>query len=306
MRVKRINNISPPEDSTVTVKMCGNVAEVKYNQHGNYKQRIKKVNKGEYVNLATGEVKKFKCSQNRLESKRTLKESLNRLRDYINTNVKSVNRCRWLTLTYKEIMKDPARLYADFKAFSRKCRKRYGHYEYIVACEYQRRGSLHLHCILIFEKSAPFMPRDEVAEMWGQGFIDVRKLKNVTDVGRYLTAYIGDMPLAEMGRLPMNKQAGRIKEVEVEEGGERVKKAVVKGARLALMPPGMNLYRISRRIKPPTVMYMSCKQAEDWLRGWEMTYQTTYKLTDEGRGFESVVSTMYYSKALGEKQKKIN
>jgi hypothetical protein len=296
MRVERINNIAPPCDATVALKVCGNVAEVKYRQSGNFKQRTKKLDKENYVNLATGEVRRFQHGENRLSGKRSLKESLTRLRDYINTNVVAVSRCRWLTLTYKDLMTDSAQLYLDFKSFSRRCRRRYGHYEYIVAAEYQRRGSLHLHCVLIFPQTAPYMDNKEVAALWGRGFVCVRKLSSITDVGRYLTAYLGDALVEELPCLPSNTRIGKMKTVEVTEGGTRVTKAVVKGARLSMMPPGFHLYRVSRGIKPPTMMYMSCKQAEERLRDWAQIYQTTYRLTDAERGFASIVSTCFYNR----------
>jgi hypothetical protein len=294
MRVERINNIAPPCDATVALKVCGNVAEMKYNQSGNYKQRIRKLDKENYIDLATGEVRKFQHNSNRLDGKRSLKESLTRLCDYINTNVACVRNCRWLTLTYKDLMTETQRLYTDFKAFSRRCRKRYGHYEYIVAAEYQRRGSLHLHCVLIFPQAAPYMDNKEVATLWGRGFVNVRNLSSITDVGRYLTAYLGDALVEELPYLPRNTPKEKIKTVEVAEDGIKVTKAVIKGARLAMMPPGFHLYRISRGIKPPSIEYLSCAQAEERLRDWAQTYQTTYRLMDEERGFASIVSTCYY------------
>jgi hypothetical protein len=296
MRVERINNIAPPFDVTVALKVCGNVAEIKYNQSGNFKQRIRKLNKESYINLATGEVRNFQHNSNRLDGKRSLKESLMRLKDYINTNVICTKNCRWITLTYKDLMTESERLYTDFKAFNRRCRRRYGHYEYIVAAEYQRRGSLHLHCVLIFPQTAPYMDNKEVAALWERGFVNVRKLSNITDVGRYLAAYLGDATVEELPYLSCNTPQGKMKTVEVKEGGKKVTKAVIKGARLAMMPPGFHLYRVSRGISPPSIEYMSCAQAEERLRDWAQIYQTTYRLTDEERGFASIVSTCYYNR----------
>lgn len=45
------------------------------------------------------------------------------------------------------------------------------------------------------------------------------------------------------------------------------KKAVIKGARLALYPPGMNLYRVSRGIKRPKVEVMKRDEAEKRIEG---------------------------------------
>jgi hypothetical protein len=299
MIIEKIDNIAPPDEAIVAVKMCGNVAEVKYTQHGNRKPRIKKNDKDTYTVLRTGEIKQYQHGESRIDDKRSLQESLTRLRDYINTNVTDTKKCRWLTLTYKEVMSDPVRLYNDYKAFNRRCRKRYGHYEYVVAAEYQKRGSLHLHCVLIFNKNAPYMDNRTVAELWNNnGFVNIRKLRNVNDVGRYLTAYVGDAFLDEIGRLP---DGAMVKMVEV----AGASKAVVKGARLALMPPGLNLYRISRGIKPPSVSRMTSADADNFLSDWALTYQSTYRIEDEGREFQNVVSTSFYNRLLGLKEKRL-
>lgn len=175
-----------------------------------------------------------------------LRESLGRLKDYLNANVTDVSKCRCITLTYKSVMSDSERLYCDFKIFNRRCRKLYGHYEYITACEYQKRGSLHLHCVFICDSKAPFMKNSEVAKLWGQGFVNIRKITNVNDVGRYLTAYVGDAFLSDLERVPDDVQREHVKTVEVKENGSTVEKTVIKGARLALVPPGFNMYRISK------------------------------------------------------------
>lgn len=305
MIIEKIDNVAPPENALVAVKMCGNVAEVKYTQSANCKARIKKIDADSYVVVATGEVRQFQRGETRLDDRQSLRESLSRLRDYLNTNVVAVSKCRWITLTYKELMTNTERLYRDFKEFNRRCRKRYGHYEYIVAAEYQGRGSLHLHCVLIFDKVAPYMANKEVAKLWGNGFVNIRKLTGVDDVGRYLTAYVGDAFFSELERVPDGLQREQIKNVEVEENGVQVKKTVIKGARLSMMPPGFNLYRVSRGIKPPTVSCMSCSQADSLLQDWALTYQKTYRLSDDNRGFSSVISTSYYNKMLGLADKKL-
>lgn len=303
MIIEKIDNIAPPDNAIVKVKICGNIAEVRYTQRGNQTARIKKIDKNSYVVLSTGEVREFQRGKSRLDDKQSLKESLSRLRDYLNTAVTDIKKARWLTLTYAEQMSDPERLYNDFKAFNRRCRKRYGHYEFIAANEFQKRGSLHIHAVLVFDKAAPFMDNKTVSDMWQQGFVNIRKLKNVSDVGRYIGGYIGDAPIGELGQFPAGVQAGQIKVVDLKKGRKKSSTAVIKGARLSLMPPGFNLYRISRGIKPPTVSLMMNADADYMLRDWALTYQGTYRLADESRGLNSVISTAYYNRLLGLKEK---
>jgi len=71
----------------ISLKKCGNIAELTYlsrrNQHGT----IKKLSKDEYILLSTGEVKQFQHGENRLDNAAAAKISLRKLRDYINTNL---------------------------------------------------------------------------------------------------------------------------------------------------------------------------------------------------------------------------
>jgi hypothetical protein len=309
MIIEKIDNVSLPDDAIVKVKLCGNIAEVKYTQSANAIPRIKKIDKDRYVVLATGEVRDFKHNQTRKDDLLSVKESLERLKDYLNTNVTNVRNCRFLTLTYKEEMTDPNRLYADFKAFNRKCRKRFGHYEYIVSAEPQRPrtqdglGVWHLHCVFIFAKKAPFMENETVSEIWGNGFVNIRAIRNVTDVGRYLTAYLADMPVDDIGKIPAEIKANQIKNVEIKEGDRVVNKAILKGFRLIYYPTNFNLYRISKGVRKPSTMRMTSIEADTMLSDWAMTYQTTYKIVDADRGFDNIVSTMHFNKLLGYKEK---
>lgn len=309
MLIEKIDNIAIPDEALVKVKICGNVTEVRYTSRANREQRISKIDKNTYVVVATGEVKEFKHGESRKDDLLSVKESLGRLRDYLNTNVVDVKCCRFLTLTYRDEMTDPARLYRDYKAFNRKCRKVYGHYEYIVAAEVQRprspggMGVLHLHCVLIFDGKAPFMDNKTVAELWGQGFVNIRAIRNVTDIGRYLTAYLTDLPLDDLGKIPADLKPGQLKIVTVNADGAKVEKAILKGYRLKYLAAGFNLYRVSKGIKPPVTKLMISVDADSLLSDWALTYQSTYRITDETRDFESIVSTSQYSKLLGKKQK---
>ncbi|MDR0326586.1 MAG: hypothetical protein LBI19_10910 [Oscillospiraceae bacterium] len=309
MTVEKIDNIALPAKADVTLKLCGNVAEIKYVQHTNSKPRIEKIDKDNYVVLGTGEVREFQHTESRKDDLQSVKESLGRLRDYLNTNVVNVKYCRFLTLTYRDEMTDPARLYRDYKAFNRKCRKMYGHYEYIVAAEVQRprtpggSGVLHLHCVLIFKGKAPFMDNKTVAGLWGQGFVNIRAVRNVADVGRYLTAYLTDIPLEDVGKMPADLKPGQLKNVKATVDGVEVEKSIIKGYRLKYLPPGFNLYRVSSKIKPPSISRITGTEADSLLQDWKLTYQSTYRITDESRDFDNIVSTLYFNKLLGQKEK---
>ena len=147
---------------------------------------------------------------------------------------------RWVTLTYRENMQDSRRLYEDFRRFWQRFKRwcassGFAIPEYITIAEPQARGAWHLHGIFVFPGVAPYIPPDDFARLWGQGFI---KVKAVTgdNLGAYFSAYLTDLPVDEVDKdiLP-SVSSDRVREVEVDdESGEKVKKKFVKGARCSL------------------------------------------------------------------------
>ncbi|MCL2638495.1 MAG: hypothetical protein FWD48_09015 [Oscillospiraceae bacterium] len=290
------------DSEPVTVKLTGDIVTVKYTDKRNSEFPIERINDDFYIvkSEGTGEVHEVKHGENRLDSTQGVKESLERLRDYINTNVTNHVNCKWLTLTYAENMTDTERLLEDFRAFNRRCRKQYGRYEYITAAEPQQRGAWHLHCLLIFDKPAPYMKNSDVREMWRQGFVNVRKLGEADNLGAYLTAYLGDMSFEDVasaaGKLP-NVKASDFKVVEtVGADGKKQSKAIIKGARLKLYPKGFHLYRISRGIKKPVEITMCNREAADLVNGYAKIFERSYKIIDNANCFEVMTNKRVYSK----------
>ena len=196
MKIDVLQDTAIGHEDLVCVKKMNHIYELCYLEHRNSICPIQKLDKDSYVVLNTGEVKDCNHIENRSENKLQVSQSLKRLRDYINTNVVDVNNCKWITLTYAENMTDSKRLYTDFKNFVKRFKYKYGHFEYIVACEPQGRGAWHCHCIIIFDKKAPYIPNKEIESLWGNGFTKTNKLDDIDNIGAYLTAYLGDMDLA--------------------------------------------------------------------------------------------------------------
>ena len=119
LKIKSLEEHSRPNFfDEVRVKEMGNVVEVMYSERTNRKIFIKKISDNEYIDLRTGEVKECKKIDNRAQNLNSVRQSLCRLRDLLNTNITDVKKCRWVTLTYAENMTDPKRLYEDFKKFN--------------------------------------------------------------------------------------------------------------------------------------------------------------------------------------------
>ena len=296
LKIKSLDEHSRPKYyDEVRVKEMGNVIEIMYSERKNHKIFIKKISDTEYIDLRTGEVKESNKIDNRAGNLNSVRQSLGRLRDLLNTNITDVSKCRWVTLTYADNMTDPKRLYEDFKKFNMRMRYKGFKYEYIVCMEPQGRGAWHAHLVMIFEDKAPYINNREMATIWGHGFVTIKKLEDVDNVGAYLTAYLGDMDISDFFKLSDDEQNGirlfGIKEVEV----DGVSKSILKGARLHMYPPKFNLYRFSRGIKKPIVNYETEKQAQKKVSAGTLTFEKTIELSDSDSQFSNTINYRHYN-----------
>lgn len=302
MEIRRIDDIDVKPESLVRVKEMGNITEVMYSDSYYSECNIVKLSKDYYLDKRDGEVKAFQHIENRACDLKSISKTLSKLRDYLNTNITDVSKCRWVTLTYAENMTDTKQLYEDFKKFNMRLRHHLKQkYEYIVAMEPQGRGAWHCHLVMIFPDKAPYIPNDDMARIWGHGFTKTKKLDDVDNVGAYLTAYLGDMDIDELnsGAMPLNDlvklQGHPVKQIEYEEDGVKKTKSYVKGARLFMYPPQFNLYRCSRGIKKPDVCYMPEEMAQKKVSGGSLTFQKTIQLSDVENDFDKTINYRYYN-----------
>lgn len=293
----------PPKKPNLPVKVTemGNIVEVQYMSRRNNKQTIQMLSGGEqFVICATGEVKDVVHHETRKDNRKGLYKTFANARGVINANVTDVEKARWCTLTYAENMTDPKRLYKDFQQFNQRfqyfCQtKGYGRPEYIVMMEPQERGAWHAHLLYIWDdRKAPYIPNKDFRELWGHGFVKIKKLENVDNVGAYLTAYLGDMELDE---IDPTRVSGQCKIVETEdENGKKVKKSIIKGARLDLYPANFNMLRCSRGIKRPIEELMSQEEANKKVLGATKTFSSAIKLYDLDNEFESIIIKEQYNR----------
>lgn len=302
--IQKLNSCPPLNPhKLVKVTEMGNITEVQYMSKRNNQATIKMLPGGkEYIHLATGEVKEIQeHDDNRLSHKKSLMRTFSNARALINTNVTEVNNVRWITLTYAENMTDTVRLYKDFERFNKRfqyfCDKQgYGKADYIVMMEPQGRGAWHCHLLYIWDHKAPFIPNDTLRDIWQQGYVTIKKLDNVDNVGAYLTAYLGDMELNQDNLEYI--EGNQIKELEIENNnGIMEKKYYIKGARLNLYPANFNMIRCSRGVKRPKVDFMTQDKAEKKIKGATLTFEKTVFLQDTDSDFESLINTKYYNSA---------
>ena len=115
MEIKQAENITPEKEDIVTLKIAGNVMEIRFSKNS-AGSPIKKASKDYGIDMRTGEVVEYQHTTSRAGDKASVKQSMKRLRDIINANLKNPGNALWVTLTYAENMRDEKRLYADFHA----------------------------------------------------------------------------------------------------------------------------------------------------------------------------------------------
>ena len=283
------------------VTECGHVTEIMEMERKNNGCATRKINADLYMLLATGEVREYKKTSDRAENsaaKSRFAASMKALRDLINCNCVEPANCRWMTFTYAENMTDTKRLYSDRQRFWQ--RVTYWHKknslpvpEYITVCEPQGRGAWHLHELWIYPKKAPYLPNETIRELWQQGFVTVKKLEDVDNVGAYLTAYLCDVPVEEYDGT-FTEADIKIAEV-TQEDGTKMPKKLVKGARLNMYPSGMNFYRSSRGVKRPLVEWTSTTEAKEKVSGATLTYSSAIRLVSDDGDFSNDIKYEYYN-----------
>lgn len=289
-------HIRPHGNEEVKVIECGNVIELQSSSVHSRGSPIRKLDADSYLDERTGEVKPFEHNEIRLDDRKSLKRTFANARRIINANITDPTKCRFVTLTYAENMCDPKKLYNDFRNFwKRKFSPAYPGTEYICAAEPQGRGAWHLHVLLLFLDTAPFIPNEQMRNMWGHGFVSVRSLDAVDNIGAYLTAYLADIPLDEIPDRGAFS-ASEITEKRIDENGNLIPKKVLKGARLCLYPSGMRIFRWSKGIVKPDIHYTTADRAEELVDGLPVCYESTKQITDTESGFTNTINYRQYNK----------
>jgi hypothetical protein len=277
----------------VKVTKMNHIIEVQHMEKMNRKNHIKKLDKDRYVDISTGEIKEFEHSETRKDNSNSLKQTFKKLRYLINNNFTGEGNELHITLTYKENMTDTKRLYKDFQNFIDRLRyayKKQSTIDYLTVIEPQGRGAWHCHVLMRFnELDKVYIKNKDLRAMWGQGFVTIKSLKDVDNIGAYLSAYLTDIELDEetMLRAVRNESEVVIRQVEGKE------KKFVKGGRLHMYPPGMNLYRKSKGIEPPDREEMRFGDIKKIVGSTKPHYQKSYHIqTDE---FENTITFIQYN-----------
>ena len=293
MNERNDTNGSIPETALVKVTQMNHIIEVQHMEKMNRTNHIRKLDKDRYLDLRTGEIKEFEQSENRQQNYNSLRQTFKKLRYLINNNFTGKANELHVTLTYKENMTDTKRLYEDFKKFMKRMKYKYkkeSTIDYITVVEPQGRGAWHCHVLMRFnELDKVYIKNKDLREIWGSGFVTIKSLKDVDNIGAYLSAYLADIELTEETVMKAIAEESEIVIREVE-GKE---KKFVKGGRLHMYPPGMNLFRKSKGIVYPEREEMSFRDVKKIVGAATPHYLKKYHI--ENDDFENTITFIQYN-----------
>lgn len=105
---------------------------------------------------------------------------------------------KFITLTYAKNMQDIEQADNDFKKFIMRFKYKFNlsKLPYIAVRELQKRGAIHYHLICKFPMD--FKSEDDIKhwervfgqDIWGHGFVDIKTIDHVDNVGAYLIKYM--------------------------------------------------------------------------------------------------------------------
>ena len=283
-------------NALVKVTTMNHIVEVQFMEKVNSEAHIRKLNANEYVDLKTGEVKEFEKTENRSQGTNSLRKTFNRLRELINTNFEGASNELFVTLTYRGELQtnDTKTVYEDFKNFMKRLKYKYKNtttIDYINVLEPHATGNFHMHVLMRFnDLENIYIPNAEFAEICGNGFVQIQSLKNVDNIGAYVSAYLADIEVPED---KVKNLEGHPDLIEKEVNGK--KKKFMKGARLVFYPTGVNIYRKSKGIRDAEIEKMSYKTAQKKLGAVTPNFKYGVELIDNENDFRNTLIKEQYN-----------
>lgn len=293
--IKKTSDIFIKDTDLVTVTKMNHLIEMQYMEKRNSTNHIQKLDKDRYVDKRTGQIKEFEHINNRSESQNSLRQTFKKLRYLINNNFAGNANELFITLTYRGDLqtRDTKRIYADFNKFMKRLKYKFkseSTIDYINVIEPHESGNFHMHVLMRFNGlSGVYIPNDELRGIWGNGWVTIESLKDVDNIGAYVSAYLTDIELTDQMELGTAlKVQGQGLEVKTVEG-----KKFIKGGRLHMYPPGINIFRKSKGIQEPVRKNMSYKNAKKIVGAATPHYTQSYKIETED--FSNVISYEQYN-----------
>lgn len=119
---------------------------------------------------------------------RTKTRAFNKIRRLIYANFGPGS--KFITLTFSDTtdfnIYDLKSCNEKFALFVKRLRKFYPDFKYLSKPEFQKRGAVHYHLVV----DIGFIDKKVLSNLWGHGFVDIRKVECQEQIGPYLTKYL--------------------------------------------------------------------------------------------------------------------
>lgn len=297
MDIKKIDAFQIQGFQNVTVtRMSDHLIEIQHMARKNKKNNIKKLSKDSYVDLGTGEIKDFKKTVNRSQGLNSLRQTFKKLRYLINNNFTGAPNELFICPTYRGELQtnDHIKVGQDYDKFMKTLRRKFkgiSSVEAIKVLEPHASGNWHMHILLKFpDVNKVFIPFVDLNEWWGNGTVTVRALKDVDNIGAYVSAYLADVEVPDDKAKNLE---GHEDLIEKEVDGK--KKKFLKGARLAFYPTGVNLYSKTKGIKYPARIEMSYDDAKKVVQDTTPHYSRSIEISDSDSDFSNTITYEQYN-----------
>ncbi len=133
-------------------------------------------------------------TQNRETVLRRAKADLRRLINANHLQYPEVKNSKFVTLTFAEDIQDVEIANKEFRKFIKRLnylvyQSKIQKLKYSCVIEFQKSGRIHYHIIFY---NLPYIKSKDLSDCWGNGFIKINKIEDVTNVGAYISSYLGD------------------------------------------------------------------------------------------------------------------
>lgn len=296
MKKTKVEEVQISKHALVTVTEMNHLIEVQHMEKMNTCCHIKKLDADRYVDLRTGDIREFERTENRSQGLNSLSQTFKKLRYLVNTNFRGACNELFITLTYRGELqtRDHLKVGKDYDAFLKRLKRRYkgvSTIDAIKVLEPHASGNWHMHVLLRFnDLEKVYIANKDLKEIWGNGWVKINSLKNVDNVGAYVSAYLADVEVSEEEAKNLE---GHPDLIEKEVDGQ--KKKFVKGARLAFYPSGVNLFSKTKGIVYPERTLMQYEQAIKKVGAATPHFKKSIAISDEEKGFENTITYEQYN-----------
>lgn len=301
MKIEKVDSKSIPESAYVTVTRMNHLVEVQYMEKVNRSCNIKKLDSERYVLVDTGEICEFNKTVVRSQSINSLRQTFKKMRYLINNNFVGAMNELFVTLTYRGDLQtnDHLQVGKDYDNFMKRLKRRYGKVEAIKVLEPHASGNYHMHVLLRFDDFEKiYIPNkvDRVTgesidaplrDIWGNGNVTIQSLKNVDNIGAYVSAYLADIELNDENVLNF---VGKDFEYKMVEG-----KSYVKGGRLQYYKAGVNIFSKTKGIAYPSRQEMSYTEAKKIVGAATPHYKKSIELVDDKIDYSNSITYEQYN-----------